>query len=91
MTVEQLGEGKRIMEKWILVIVRTTAFIIAMYDVSSDVANNDHPFDLNAANGEQLYETNCAACHAGDLTGGADLDLTTIATVYSIDDIELDH
>jgi mono/diheme cytochrome c family protein len=41
-----------------------------------------------AANGEEVYQSNCASCHGQDLSGAAGPALDTIGSKYSKDEIK---
>lgn len=41
-----------------------------------------------AANGEEVYQNNCASCHGGDLSGGAGPALDAVGSTYSKDEIK---
>lgn len=41
-----------------------------------------------AANGEEVFKQNCAACHGQDLTGGVGPNLTDVGSRLSQDEIE---
>src|SRR5699024_4826816 len=37
---------------------------------------------------EEIFESNCASCHGGDLSGGAGPDLTAVGADHSSDEIK---
>ena len=37
---------------------------------------------------EEIFESNCASCHGGDLSGGAGPDLTSVGSDHSEEEIE---
>ncbi|HLR61143.1 MAG TPA: cytochrome c [Lentibacillus sp.] len=41
-----------------------------------------------AANGEEVFQNNCASCHGQDLSGGAGPALDTVGSKYSKDEIK---
>ncbi|TRM12727.1 cytochrome c [Lentibacillus cibarius] len=40
-----------------------------------------------AANGEEVYQNNCASCHGSDLSGGMGPGLSTVGSKYSEEEI----
>src|SRR5699024_4034578 len=46
--------------------------------------DSDEPIEGETADsGEWLYETNCAACHGADLSGGAGPDISSAGSAFS--------
>ncbi|MFD2759443.1 cytochrome c550 [Lentibacillus juripiscarius] len=41
-----------------------------------------------AANGEEIFQSNCASCHGSDLSGGVGPDLTSVGSDYSKEEIK---
>ncbi|RYG74719.1 cytochrome c [Lentibacillus lipolyticus] len=41
-----------------------------------------------AANGEEIYQSNCASCHGSDLSGGVGPDLTSVGSDYSKEELK---
>lgn len=39
-------------------------------NTNNEAANNDEDGEVDLANGEELYQGQCASCHGGDLEGG---------------------
>lgn len=54
----------------------------------AEEGNGDQAEQVEVADGESLYQLNCAACHGADLAGGAGPELTTVGANYSQDEIK---
>src|SRR5690625_6439117 len=86
------------MKKWLFAVLLGAALVLGACGGSDDGANeepaedntaeesNDGAVDTAAA--EEIYESNCASCHGGDLSGGAGPDLTAVGAEYSADEIQ---
>lgn len=48
---------------------------------------NDNGDSVDTAAAEDVFESNCASCHGGDLSGGAGPDLTSIGSELNADEI----
>src|SRR5690625_3099997 len=86
------------MKKWLFAIILGAALVLGACGGSDDGANeepaedntaeesNDGAVDTAAA--EEIFESNCASCHGGDLSGGAGPDLTAVGADHSADEIK---
>jgi len=80
------------LKKWLLAILFGTVLTLGACGGGSDSnndANNANDGNVDTASAaEDVYKKSCAACHGGDLTGGAGPDLSAIGSTYSAEDIE---
>lgn len=81
------------MKKKLLALLFGTSLVLAACggggDEAAEPANNgDAGAGATTANAEKVYQQSCAACHGGDLTGGAGPALANVGSKYSQEEIE---
>ncbi|WP_054751715.1 c-type cytochrome [Piscibacillus salipiscarius] len=54
---------------------------------SGEESGQESGGEQTAQAGEEVYKTNCASCHGGDLSGGMGPSLKNVGDNYSADDI----
>lgn len=78
------------MKRKLLGFLLGTTLVFALAACGGDDNAADEPAGdggATAANGEEIFQQNCAACHGKDLSGGAGPELTTVGSKYSQDEI----
>ncbi len=78
------------MKKKLLALLFGTSLVLAACGGGGD--NAAEPADTGdagatTANAEKIYQQSCAACHGGDLTGGAGPALNAVGSKYSQEEI----
>jgi cytochrome c551 len=82
------------MKKWLLAILFGSALVLGACggdDGDDNGATSDsgqESGNTTATAAEDVYESNCAACHGADLSGGAGSNLTAIGADYSVDELK---
>jgi mono/diheme cytochrome c family protein len=87
------------MKKWLFAMIFGSALVLGACGSSDDGAqeesdnNAEEPAEneggtVDTAAAEELFESNCASCHGGDLSGGMGPDLTKVGSNHSADDIK---
>ncbi|MFS0865011.1 cytochrome c551 [Fredinandcohnia sp. 179-A 10B2 NHS] len=78
------------MKRKLLGFLLGTTLVFSLAACGGDDNATDEPAGdggATAANGEEIFQQNCAACHGKDLSGGAGPTLQTIGSKYSKDEI----
>ncbi|MUV39069.1 Cytochrome c-551 [Lentibacillus sp. JNUCC-1] len=86
------------MKKWLMAILFGTVLTLGACggggDNGGDNAGGNNGGDANnggesvdAGAAEDIYKSNCASCHGGDLGGGMGPDLTSVGADHSKEDI----
>lgn len=80
------------MKKWLLAILFGTVLTLGACgggdDTNNGANNGDNGGNVETSAADDVYKNSCAACHGGDLSGGAGPDLSAIGSKYSAEDIE---
>lgn len=56
-------------------------------DTTEESNGDDSGGTVDTAAAEEIFQSNCAACHGADLSGGAGPNLTAVGSKYSADEI----
>ncbi|WP_163970538.1 cytochrome c551 [Oceanobacillus halotolerans] len=75
------------MKKWLFAALFGSALVLGACGGGDDAADDGGGDTAESAAGEEIYESNCASCHGGDLSGGAGPDLTSVGADYSAEEI----
>ncbi|NIK12517.1 c-type cytochrome [Alkalibacillus almallahensis] len=78
------------MKKWLLIGFISFMMILAACGGGDNSGSDGGSEEGNAnetAQGEELFQQNCASCHGGDLTGGTGPDLTNASDSYDQSEI----
>lgn len=84
------------MKKWLLATVFGLTLVLGACgggnNADDNAANEGTATDENegtteTAGAEDIYKSNCASCHGGDLSGGVGPALENIGSKYSADEI----
>ena len=81
------------MKKWLLAILFGSALVLGACggddgDDNGATSDSGQESGETASVAEDVYESNCAACHGADLSGGAGSDLTAIGADHSVDELK---
>ncbi|MBY7144111.1 cytochrome c [Virgibacillus sp. NKC19-3] len=77
------------MKKWLLTLLFSTALVLGACggDDGDTEESSDGGDSVDTAAAEEIYESNCTACHGADLSGGQGPDLTSVGADHSADEI----
>lgn len=86
------------MKRWLFTILFGSALVLGACGGGDDNANEEPEKNdteesteggtVDTAAAEELFESNCASCHGGDLSGGMGPDLTKVGSDHSPDEIK---
>ncbi|WP_047984515.1 c-type cytochrome [Ornithinibacillus californiensis] len=82
------------MKKWLVAILFGSVLVLGACGGEDEADDNGATNDAGQTDGgetasavEEVYESNCAACHGADLAGGA-ANLTAIGSKYTSDELK---
>ncbi|MBP1969384.1 mono/diheme cytochrome c family protein [Virgibacillus natechei] len=88
------------MKKWLFTLLFSSFLVLGACGgggdddgATEDPADNgdngtEEGASVDTAQAEEIYESNCAACHGADLSGGAGPGLTEAGATYSAEEIK---